>query len=164
MDLVTPGFGLVFWMTLSFLIILFLLGKFAWGPILKSIKEREDTIEEALASAEKATREMKKLKESNEALLQEARNERDALMKEAREVKDQIISEAKNKAKEEAEKIMASSREEIKNEKNKAISELKNQVAQISFEIAEKVLSEKLTESDKQSELVKKALTEIHFN
>ena len=136
MDLVTPGFGLVFWTTLSFLLILFLLGKFAWKPILKSIKEREDTIQDALEAAERAKDEMRKLKESNDAILQEAREERDRLMKEARETKDQIISEAKNRAKEEADKILVSTREEIKNEKQKAITELKNQVAEISFEIA----------------------------
>ncbi|MEZ4720843.1 MAG: F0F1 ATP synthase subunit B [Flavobacteriales bacterium] len=164
MDLVTPGFGLVFWMTLSFLIIVFLLGKFAWKPILKAIKEREDTIQDALEAADRAKEEMRKLKESNESLLQQAREERDQLMKEARETKDQIISEARNKAKEEADKILASSREEIKNEKTKAIEELKGQVAEISFQIAEKVLAEKLADSDKQSESVKKALSEINFN
>lgn len=164
MDLVTPGFGLVFWMTLSFLIIVFLLGKFAWKPILKAIKEREDTIQNALEAADRAKEEMRKLKESNESLLQQAREERDQLMKEARETKDQIISEAKNKAKEEADKILASSREEIKNEKTKAIEELKGQVAEISFQIAEQVLAEKLADSDKQSDSVRKALSEINFN
>jgi F-type H+-transporting ATPase subunit b len=164
MDLVTPGFGLVFWTTLSFLIIIFLLGKFAWSPILKAIKEREDTIQLAIESAEKAKEEMRKLKDSNDALLQAAREERDKLMKEARDTKDQIISEAKTKAKEEAEKIVTASREEIRNEKAKAIIELKDKVAEISFEIAEKVLSEKLSSSDKQSDTVKSALSEIRFN
>lgn len=164
MDLVTPGFGLVFWTTLSFLILLVLLGKFAWSPILKAIKEREDTIQAAIESAERAKDEMRKLKDSNDALLQQAREERDILLKEARETKDQIISEAKNKAKEEVEKIVSASREEIRNEKAKAITELKDQVAEISFEIAEKVLSEKLSNSDKQSDTVKSALSEIRFN
>lgn len=164
MELVTPGFGLVFWMTLSFLIIIFLLGKFAWKPILKSIKEREDGIQDALEAADKAKEEMRKLKDSNESLLQEARTERDAMMKEARETKDRIVAEAKNKAKEEADKIIAASREEINNEKVKAIAELKNQVAEISFEIAEKVLSEKLSDADKQNATVTKALGEINFN
>ncbi len=164
MDLVTPGFGLVFWTTLGFLLILFLLGKFAWKPILKSIKEREDTFQDAQESAEHAKNEMRKLKESNDALLQEAREERDKLMKEARETKDQIISEAKTAAKSEADKILMASREEIKHEKLKAITELKNQVAEISFEIAEKVLTVKLSDADKQNDTINKALSEINFN
>jgi len=164
MDLVTPGFGLVFWMTISFLVVFFLLAKFAWGPILKSIKDREDTIEEALEAAEKAKAEMRKLKESNDELLQQARAERDEMLKEARDSKNNIISEAKTKAKEEAEKIIASAKDEIKNEKTKAIGELKNQVAAISFEIAEKVLNEKLADSDKQSSSITNALNEINFN
>ncbi len=164
MDIVTPGFGLVFWMTLSFLIILFLLKKFAWSPILKSIKEREDSIEDALESAAKAKEEMRKLQDNNESLLQEARAERDQLMKEARETKDQVISEAKNKAKEEAEKILTAAREEIKNEKAKAIGELKDQVAAISFDIAHKVLQDKLSEADMQKDSIQSALKEISFN
>ena len=164
MDLVTPGFGLVFWMTLSFGLILLLLGKFAWKPILNAIKEREDTIQVALESAQKAKEEMRLLRESNDDLLKKAREERDQLMKEARETKDQIIAEAKNKAKEEANKILAATREEIKNEKSKAINELKSSVADIAFEIAETVLGEKLVHADKQSETVKKALSEVNFN
>lgn len=164
MDLVTPSFGLVFWTTLSFLTVLFLLGKFAWKPIVKSIRDREEDIQKALDAAKQAKEEMRSLQKNNEALLQQAREERDLLMKQARETKDQMISEAKNKAREEADKLLASAREEIRNEKTKALNELKNQVAGIAFEIAEKVLTEKLSDKDKQQDSVNKALSEIHFN
>jgi len=164
MDLVTPSFGLVFWTTLSFLTVLFLLGKFAWNPIVKSIKDREESIQKALDAAKLAKEEMRSLQKSNEALLQQAREERDQLMKQARETKEQMISEAKQKARETADKMLADAREEIRNEKTKAMNELKNQVAGIAFEIAEKVLAEKLADKDKQQETVSKALSEIHFN
>ncbi len=164
MELVTPGFGLVFWTTISFLSVLFLLGKFAWGPILRSIKERELTISDALDSAAKAKEEMRKLKESNDELLREAREERDAMLREAKGTKDQLISEAKTQAKVEADKIIASAKDEIRGEKAKAIGELKDKVAEISFDIAEKVLAEKLSDSEKQTASVTKALNEISFN
>lgn len=164
MELVTPGIGLVFWMTVSFLLILFLLTKFAWKPILKAVKERELTIEEALAAADKAKEEMKKLERNNQNLLQQARDEREALLKDARESKEQIITEARGKAREEAEKILTAAREEIRNEKARAVNDLKAQVGDIAFQIAEKVLSEKLADSDKQSATVTKALSEVHFN
>lgn len=156
--------GLFVWQTVLFLVLLFLLRKYAWKPILIAVNRREKTIEEALEQAEIARKEMKKLKQSNDALLQEARDERDALMKEARATKSEIITEAKNQAKEEADKILTSAREEIKNEKVKAIEELKNQVADFSFEIAERILSEKLSDKDKQSDSIKSALNEINFN
>lgn len=156
--------GLFFWQSVLFIALVLLLRKFAWRPTLNALNERERFIAESLESAKRAKDEMRKLKESNEGLLQEARAERDKLMKEARETKDQIINEAKNKAKEEADKVLAASREEIKNEKTKALEELKAQVAGISFEIAEKVLAEKLADADKQSASIKKALSEIRFN
>jgi F-type H+-transporting ATPase subunit b len=156
--------GLFFWQTLLFLTLLFLLRKYAWKPTLDAVNERERSIEEALEQAEQARNELKNLKESNNALLNEAREERDVLMKEARTMKNEIINEAKNKAKEDAEKIITSAREEIKNEKNKAIEELKNQVADFSFEIAEKVIAQKLNDADKQNEMVTSALNEINFN
>lgn len=164
MELVTPGIGLVFWTTLSFLIVLFLLGKFAWKPILKSIHEREENISEALQAAKSAKAEMQRLKSSNEELLQQARTERDQLMKEARETKDRIVSDAKNIAKSEADKILATAREEIKLEKVKAMDELKTQVASIAIEVAEKIIRERLDNDQKQQESVSKALEEIHFN
>lgn len=164
MELVTPGIGLVFWTSVSFVIVLFLLAKFAWKPILKSIHEREFSIEQALKSAELAKEEMRRLKSSNEELLQQARTERDQLMKEARETKDRIVNEAKTIAKAEADKILLSAKEEIKMEKTKAMEELKTQVASIAIQVAEKVIREKLDNDQKQQETVSKALNEINFN
>jgi len=156
--------GLFVWQTVLFLALLFLLRKYAWKPMLIAVNRREKSIEEALEQAEIARKEMKKLKSSNDELLQQAREERDALMKEARATKSEIISEAKNKAQEEAAKILSDARDEIKNEKAKAIEELKNQVADFSFEIAERILAEKLSDSDKQKDSIKSALNEINFN
>ena len=115
MKLVTPDFGLVIWMTLTFLTVLFLLSKFAWKPILKMISEREKTIEDALLSAEKAKEEMAKLTANNELLIKEAQAERDALLKMARDTKDQIINEARDKASKEAERLIEVARETINN-------------------------------------------------
>ncbi|HAS36728.1 MAG TPA: ATP synthase F0 subunit B [Flavobacteriales bacterium] len=164
MGLVTPGFGLIFWTTLSFLIVLFLLRKMAWGPILKSLKEREDSIEGALQSAEKAKEEMEKLQSSNEALLREARDERDLLLKEARATKDAIVGEAKLKAKEEADRIISEARTAIENEKMAAITELKAEVANISLDIAEKLLRKELSGDAGQQELVDNMLSKVKLN
>ena len=164
MDLVKPAFGLVFWMIISFSVILFLLKKFAWGPILNSLTERENTISDALNTAQKAQEEMLALKAGNEKLLQEARNERDTLLKEAREAKEMIISEAKTKATEAADKILVSARENISNEKMAAITELKNYVATLSIEIAEKVLKQELADPNKQKELVQTLLKDTKLN
>lgn len=164
MGLVTPSLGMVFWTTLAFLIVLFLLKKFAWKPILESLKEREQGIEDAIRTAENTKLEMAQLKVANEDLLKAAQAERDLLLKEAREVKDSIIAEAKGKAKEEAERILASSREQIKNEKMAAISELKNQVAVLSIEIAEKILKNELSKDEKQKSLVNNLVEEINLN
>ena len=138
-SLITPGIGLIFWTTVVFLLLLVLLGKYAWKPILNAIKTREEGIEKALASAESALNDMRELQSNNEKILAEARNERDALIKEAREAKDAIINEAKSKAQKDADRIMTAAREQITNEKNAAVTELKNQVATLSIEIAELV-------------------------
>jgi F-type H+-transporting ATPase subunit b len=164
MEFVTPGLGLIFWMSVTFLIVLFLLKKFAWKPILNMIHEREKSIEDALASAERAKREMAELKASNERILNEARAERDKLLKEAREAKEVMISEAKAKAQKEADRLLASARENIQNEKNAAIADLKNQVATLSIEIAEKILKEHLSSDDKQKALVKNLMQNVNLN
>lgn len=164
MDLVKPAFGLVFWMIVSFSVILFMLKKFAWGPILNSLTERENTISDALNTAQKAKEEMLALKAGNEKLLQEARNERDQLLKEARDTKDAIINEAKAKATAEADKILAMTRESISNEKMAAITELKNHVATLSIEIAEKVLKQELSAEGKQKQLVDSLLKDVKLN
>lgn len=164
MELVKPSIGLIFWMIVSFSIILFLLKKFAWSPILTMIKEREDSIDAALKSAEQAKAEMKTLKSENERILTEARNERDILLKEAREIKDKIISEAKLNAVNEGERLLKAARENIQNEKNAAVTELKNQVAGLSIEIAEKILKAELSSDEKQKTLVKTLLQDVNLN
>ena len=164
MELVKPEFGLIFWMTLSFLIVFFLLKKFAWKPILNSLKERETSIEDALNSAKKARDEVSNMKAENERILQEARNERDILLKQARETKDQLINEARTKAQVEADRIITIARETINNEKMAAITELKNQVATLSIEIAEKILKSELSSDDKQKALVSNLMKDVNLN
>lgn len=164
MGLVTPALGLVFWTTLAFLVVLFMLKKMAWKPILESIQQREKTISDSIESAKNMQEEMARLKSSNEDLLKKAREERDALLKEAREAKDAIIAEAKTKAASEGDRIVAAAREQIKNEKLAAIAELKNQVAVLSIEIAEKILKNELSKDEKQKTLVNNLVEEINLN
>lgn len=164
MELVKPAFGLIFWMFISFGIIVFILKKYAWSPILGMLKEREDGIQNALDAAKKAKEEMASLQSNNERIISEAKAERDKLLKEAREMKDSIIAEAKAKAGKEGEKLMSAARESINNEKMAAITELKNQVAQLSVEIAEKILKEELSSQDKQKTLVKALLEDVNLN
>ena len=164
MELVTPAFGLVFWMIVSFSIIFFILKKFAWKPILTMLKEREDSITNALSAAKKAQEDISNLQQDNQRILNEAKAERDLLLKEAREMKETIINEAKLKATKEADAIISSARENIQNEKMAAITELKNQVATLSIQIAEKILKEELSSPDKQNALVKAFLEDTQLN
>jgi F-type H+-transporting ATPase subunit b len=164
MELVNPGIGLIFWMSLAFLAILYILGKYAWTPILKALKEREATIHDALESAEQAKEEMKKLKFSNEELLQEARNERDAILAEARKIRESILEESKQKASEEANRIVINARESIHGEKMAAMTDLKNQLAELSLEVAEKILRKELSDPKKQEEYIKELIKEVKFN
>ena len=152
--------GLFVWQTVLFLALLFLLRKYAWKPILSAVEEREEGIKNALEAADNAKKEMETLNADNERILLEAKAERDSILKEAREIKETIIAEAKTQATEEADKVLASAREQIINEKLAAITELKNQVADLSIDIAEKVLKSELKDGDKQKELVNKALKE----
>ena len=152
--------GLFVWQTVLFLALLFLLRKYAWKPILGAVEEREEGIKNALEAADNAKKDMETLKADNEGILREAKAERDSILKEAREIKETIITEAKTQASEEADKVLASAREQINNEKLAAITELKNQVADLSIDIAEKVLKSELKDADKQKELVNNALKE----
>ena len=140
--LLTPAAGVVIWTTIAFLTVLFILRKFAWKPILKGLKDREESIDNALGAAERARNEMANLQADNERLLQEARVERDRILKEARDMRDAMVNDAKGKAQEEADRMIAAAREAIANEKNRAVAELKNQVANLSIEIAEKLVKE----------------------
>ena len=164
MDLVTPGIGMIFWSTLFFLVLLFILGKFAWPAILTAVKARNESIRHALDAAKKAKEEMTQLKADNEKILAEAKAERNALLKEAKQVKDQLIAEAKEKATEEANKLVKSAREAIRNEKAASLNEMKEQMATLSVDIAEQILRAKLGESKAQKELVDKLISEADLN
>ncbi len=164
MELVKPAFGLIFWMCISFGLILFILKKFAWKPILKMLSDRENSIQEALDSAERAKEEMKTLKSSNEKILADARNERDLMLKDAREIREKMIAEAKGIASKEGERMITIARESIQNEKMAAITELKNQVASLSIEIAEKILKSELSSDEKQKTLVNTLLKDVNLN
>ena len=161
MELVTPEIGLVFWTTVSFLILLFILGKFAWKPILGALTERENFIEDALRKAEAAKEEMSRLTSENEALLKQARAERDVILHEAKKVKDQIIGDAKEAAHTEGARQIELARMEINNLKAIAMADVKNQVATLSLEIAEKVLRKQFEDQQKQDELVSQLLKEV---
>jgi F-type H+-transporting ATPase subunit b len=162
--LITPSVGLIFWTTVVFLLLLILLGKFAWKPILGAIKTREKNIEDSLAKAESALRDMRELQANNEKIMAKAREERDALLKEANEIKESIISEAKAKATKESDRIISSAREQITSEKNAAITELKNQVAKLSIDIAEKILKSDLSSDEKQKALVSNLMKDVNLN
>jgi F-type H+-transporting ATPase subunit b len=162
--LLSVSYGTVFWATVAFLVVAFLLKKMAWGPILKSLEERSQGIENALNEAERARQEMSKLQAGNEQLLREARDERDRILVEAKALKDSIVSEARTKATEESTRIIESARQEIDNQKKAAITELKNQVATLSVDIAEKLTREKLSDSEKQKALNESLIAEIRSN
>ena len=164
MQLINPGFGLIFWMTLAFLIVLFVLKKYAWKPILASLKEREDSIEGALKAADKAKKEMAALQAKNEELLKKAREERDVILADARKIKDKIISESREKAVKEASIIIDNAREQINSEKQAALVEIKNLIAIYSIEIAEKVLKQELSDKKKQQGYVEKMIKETQLN
>jgi F-type H+-transporting ATPase subunit b len=161
MQLVTPEIGLVFWTTISFFILLFLLGKFAWKPILGAVTERERSIETALQQAEAAKDEMARLTNENEQLLKQARAERDLILREAKLVKDQIINEAKNIAQEEGSKMIERARLEIDSQKALAMTQVKDQVATLSVEIAEKILRRQFEDQHQQDQLVADLLKEV---
>ena len=164
MDLLTPSIGLLFWMSLAFLIVLFLLKKFAWSGILKALKDREDFIERSLKSAEDAKAQMSELKADNEKLLATARLEREQILKEAKEMKDNILAEAKLTASEEGNRLIASARGEIEKEKNQALSDIKKQVGEISLEIAERVIRKELSDKGAQEALVAEHLSKAQSN
>ncbi|MBT8183692.1 MAG: F0F1 ATP synthase subunit B [Eudoraea sp.] len=164
MDLIKPEIGLIFWTALTFAILLFVLKKFAWKPILGAVGDREDSIKKALAEAENARKEMQNLQADNERILKEARTEREAMLKEARELKDKIVSDAKDQAKVEADKMVKQAQTTIEGEKKAAVSEIKSQVASLSVDIAEKVIKEQLANKNKQLKLVEDMLGDIKLN
>lgn len=164
MDLLTPNIGLVFWTTISFIILLILLKKFAWKPILKALEDRENSIQKSLDEAKNARDEMAKLTAQNDKILKEARLERESILKEAREVKDKIISEAKEIANSESEKIITSAKESINRERVMAINQIKFEVADLSVAIAKKVLKKELSSTDEQKKLVDTLVNQSKLN
>ncbi len=162
--LLTPAFGTVFWASIAFLVVLMLLRKFAWGPILQALSDREETIAGALDEAKKVRQEMADLAESNESQLKEARAERDRMLREAREMVDKMIAEAKGKAREEADKEVASAKDAIVLERKAAIAQLKAEVGTLSLEIAERLLRDRLQSSDEQEALVNRLIDESPLN
>ena len=164
MDLVTPGIGMIFWSTLFFLVLLFVLGKFAWPAILTAVKARNESIRNALDAADKAKAEMAKLQADNEKILAEAKAERNALLRDAKQVKDKMIADAKEKAAEEAKKLVQNAREAIQTEKAAAINEMKVQMVTLSVDIAEKILREQLKDRKTQRDLVEKLINEADLN
>ncbi|WP_299363827.1 F0F1 ATP synthase subunit B [Winogradskyella sp.] len=164
MDLITPEFGLVFWTLITFLVLLYILRRFAWKPILGAVSAREEGIKDALASAEKARQEMENLQADNERILQEARAEREAMLKDAREIREQTIAKAEAEAQEKASKIIEKAQAAIESEKKAAMAELKSHVAGLSIDIAEKVVQGELSNKDKQLKLVEDMLGETTLN
>jgi F-type H+-transporting ATPase subunit b len=164
MDLLTPQLGLLVWNCIAFLILFLILGKYAWKPILKSLKERENGIADSLASAERVRSEMALLKNENELLLAEAREERAKLLKEARDIKDKIINEAKEQAKTEGNKIILDARAAIEQQKMAALTELKNEVGSLVIGVSEKILRRELSDKTEQEKYIKELSDEVKFN
>lgn len=162
--MIEPGIGLLFWMTLTFLILLFLLAKFAWKPIMAAINEREVTIVDSLNQAKLAKQEVENLKAENEIIIREAKIERDQILKEARDIKDRIVGEAKGLAKVEGDKMIESARQTIQAEKSAAVAEIKSQIGTLSVNIAESILKQKLDNDGAQDALVANILNTSNLN
>ena len=164
MDLLTPGTGLLFWQTVVFLALFVFLAKFAWKPILGSLKEREESIQQALDAAEKAKKDMAALQAGNEKLLREAREERDRIVRDAREAANRLIDQAQTEAKKSADKMIEDAKSVINTEKQAALREVKSQVAMFSIEIAEKLVRKNLSSDKAQKELAEAYLKEINLH
>lgn len=163
-SLASPAIGTVFWTTLIFLMLLFLLWKFAWGPIMKAVSAREDMIHNALDAAEKAREEMKVLQADNEIVLRKAREERDKILRDARVAYERMMSEAKEKSQSESDAMVRRARELIEREKVHAITEVKREVARLAIEVASRVVSETLKSDAEQQKLIERYLKEIEAN
>lgn len=164
MDLLLPGEGLIIWQAIIFLALFFLLAKLAWKPILGSLKEREESIQQALNSAEQAKKEMASLKADNEKLLREAREERDKILKEAREAASRLHDQAQADSKKNADKIIEDAKAVIQTEKNAALRDVKAQVAAFSLEVAEKLIKKNLADDKAQKDLADSYIKELKLN
>jgi F-type H+-transporting ATPase subunit b len=161
MGFVTPDYGTLIWMVVIFGITLFILKKFAWKPILNALKERENSIAEALSSAERARKEMENLKAGNEKIMVEARKAKEVILSEAKKIKDKMLAEAKTQAFREGQKMIESARVQINAEKEAAISEMKKQVVELSVRVAEKIIQKELKDKADQEVLVNNLLKDI---
>lgn len=164
MNLLTPSFGLLIWTLLAFLVVFFILKKFAWPSIIEGLRKREQSIADSLATAERVRAEMAQLKNENEELLARAREERAQLLKEARETKDKIINDAKDQAKLEANKIIADAQAVIDTQKMAAITDVKNQIGKLVIEVSEKILRRELGDKKAQEEHVRSLINEVKLN
>jgi F-type H+-transporting ATPase subunit b len=164
MELLTPGTGLIIWQAIIFILLVIFLSKFAWKPILGSLKEREESIQNALDTADRARAEMAKLTADNEKLLKEAREERDRMLKEAREVANRLKDEAQNDAKKAADKIISEARAAINVEKEAAMRDVRSQVAMFSLEVAEKLMKKNLSSDKEQKGLVEGYIKDLKLN
>jgi F-type H+-transporting ATPase subunit b len=164
MDLINPGIGLIFWTSFVFIILMILLRVFAWKPILTMVNKRNDSIENALKQAEIAREDMKKLKTDHELMMEQAKQERDKIFAEAREMKEQLMQKAKEETDKMVTKMKVDAKAEIEGQKQAAINELKQQVAEISIDIAEKILKSELEDKNKQEAMVNQLLEEIELN
>jgi len=162
--LLSVSVGTVFWASIAFILVLVILKKMAWGPILQTLEEREQGIANALKQAELAKAEMASLKTGNEQLLKEAREERDRILKEAKEIGDKMRSEAKERAAQDGAALLANAQREIETQKKAAIQELKNQVANLSIQIAEQLVKDKLSDAEKQNALNSQLIDELKAN
>ncbi len=161
MGFVTPDYGTLFWMLIIFGIVLFILKKFAWKPILSALKDRENSIANALSSADRAREAVKDLKADHEKIIAEARREKDIILKEAKEVKDELLAEAKKQAASEGQKIVEAARQKIETEKTAAISEMKKQIVDLSVLVAEKIIQKELKNKDTQEGMVEDLLKDL---
>lgn len=164
MDLLLPHLGLIVWTILAFLVVLFILKKFAWGPILKGLNERESNIAGSIATADRVRAEMAELKSENEALLAAAREERALMLKEAKEIKDRMINDAKDQAKVQATKIITEAQASIQNQKMAALTDIKNEVGKMVIEISEKILRKELSNKAEQENYIKQLADDIKLN
>jgi len=164
MELLSPGIGLIVWTLIAFLVVFFILRKFAWTPILTSLKERETSIASAIASADNLKSEMALMKSENEALLAQARDERAKMIKEAKDTTAKMISEAKDKARNEYDRIVAEAQLAILQQKNAALVDVKNQVGKLVIEVSEKVLRRELANKNDQENFIKQQAEIVNLN
>jgi len=164
MELLMPGLGIMVWTLIAFLVVFFILKAFAWKPILKSLKDREQNISDAISSAERVKVEMAQMKNENEAMMNKAREERSIMIKEAKEQADKMLAEAKDRAKAEYDRILADAQQAIQQQKNAALTDVKNQVGALVIEVSEKILRKELSNKAEQESYIKQLAGDVKLN